>query len=250
MFEIWLPVVGWEGFYEVSDLGRVLSLPRRTSKGLKGGGILKGSRADSGHIAVMLSRHGNIRRRMVHQLVAEAFIGPRPPGYETRHLNDVPDDNRLVNLTYGTSADNKADAIRNGHNYFANRTHCPQGHPYDEANTYWTPTGHRECRACGNLKSKQRKKRQRQGEGEPCATPDCDGKQTAKGLCCRCYVRKQRVGQRGPDWSNRVCPHCDTPFEVDPTPGGRRKYCSDECAVDVRRIAARDRMRRLAAAQR
>lgn len=238
--ERWLPVVGYEGFYEVSDLGRARSLPRRTAKGLKGGRILKGSRAESGHIAVMLSKHGSIRRRMVHQLVAEAFIGPRPLGQETRHLNDVPDDNRLVNLVYGTRSENAADALRNGRNYFANRTHCPHGHPYDEVNTYWTRKGNRGCRACFNEKSKRRHQQQRLGIGKPCTTPGCNRAQIAKGLCGTCYVSAARASKRGPEWAERVCAACQKPFMASQQ---HRKYCSDECATEVRRIASRERIR-------
>ena len=247
--EHWLPVPGYEGFYEVSDLGQVKSLPRWTAKGLKGGRILKGTPAASGHLAVVLSKHGNMRRRMVHQLVAEAFIGPRPAGLETRHWNDVPGDNRLLNLCYGTRKENIADMIRNGHNYYSNRTHCPKKHPYDEANTYWTPTGHRDCRACNNETAKKRKARQTRGIGRPCLTPGCDQAQTAKGLCPKCYVRRHRAGKRGSDWVNRTCLHCGGSFEL--ALGERpRKYCSESCATDVRRIASRERMRALHAKQR
>jgi hypothetical protein len=246
--EIWLPVPGYEGFYEVSDLGRVYSLPRLTTKGRKGGRLLTGSRTPSGHIAVMLSKHGNIRRWMVHHLVAGAFIGPRPAGYETRHANDIGSDNRLVNLSYGTSGDNKLDMVRNGRHYYANRTHCPKGHPYDEVNTYRTPKGGRDCRACNNAKTKARKKRQSNGIGNPCRTPDCTQVQTARGLCPKCYIRKQRAERRGPDWAKRTCGHCGVPFEIAPDETALRKYCSDECSTGVRRIAARDRARRLRAA--
>lgn len=234
--ESWLPVPGYEGFYEVSDLGRVKSLPRQTAKGFYGGCILKGGVAKSGHIFVSLCKRGYSRRWAVHQLVALAFIGPRPQGYETRHLNDIPSDNCVVNLAYGTSAENKQDALRNGKNYFANRTHCPKNHPYDDANTYWTPKGRRGCRACFNEKSKRRNRRQMAGEGDPCQTPGCDRGQVAQGLCVRCYARKSRAEQRGIAWYGRVCPQCGREFEVGPS-GGRRKYCSDACAAVGRKAA-------------
>lgn len=245
--EWWVPVVGYEGFYEVSDYGRVKSLPRMTQKGLRGGRILKGIPTPQGHLAVTLSVHGNMRRWMIHHLVAEAFIGPRPPGLETRHLNDVPWDNRPANLCYGTRKENIADMIRNGHNYYSNRTHCPKKHPYDEANTYRAPRGGRGCRACMNDKSKRRNKRQRHGIGKLCVVPGCDRAQIAKGLCSRCYVRQSRADARGPDWSKRVCPQCSGEFELEPGQPPR-KYCSGICAATVKRIASRDRARRRAAA--
>lgn len=50
----------------------------------------------------------------VHHLVTEAFIGPRPPGYEVCHANSDPGDNRLGNLRYDTPKGNAADRIPNG----------------------------------------------------------------------------------------------------------------------------------------
>lgn len=244
--EIWLPVVGYEGFYEVSSLGRVMSLPRQTAKGFYGGCILKGNKAPSGHVAVMLSKRGNIRRRMVHQLVAEAFIGPRPEGMETRHLNDVADDNRAENLAYGTSHDNKMDMVRNGGHYYANRTHCPQGHPYDEVNTYRSPKGGRDCRACNNSKTKVRKHTQATGErGVPCTTSGCTSSQTAGGLCPKCYVRKRRAEKRESGWAQRTCPQCEMVFEI-AADQPYRKYCSDGCAAEGRRARDHERYERRA----
>jgi hypothetical protein len=45
--------------------------------------------------------------------MAEAFIGPRPPGLQVRHLNDHKLDNYVWNLAYGTGKDNCADRERN-----------------------------------------------------------------------------------------------------------------------------------------
>lgn len=94
----------------------------------------------------------------VHSVVCAAFIGPRPDGLVARHVNGDARDNRLVNLEYGTPAQNTADSIRHGTNYAvhneAQRTNCPQGHPYDEANTIIGRQGggktglHRKCRRC------------------------------------------------------------------------------------------------------
>jgi hypothetical protein len=54
------------------------------------------------------------RNRQVHHLVLEAFVGPCPPGMESRHLNGNPADNRLANLAWGTHKENIADAIERG----------------------------------------------------------------------------------------------------------------------------------------
>lgn len=98
--ENWRPVVGYEGLYEVSDLGRVRSLRRARPR------ILKPGRMSGGHLSVALGR-GN--SRTVHSLVMEAFVGPRPEGCEVRHLDGVHQHNSLGNLEYATRSRNAQD---------------------------------------------------------------------------------------------------------------------------------------------
>ena len=110
--EIWKPVVGHEGAYEVSDLGRVRSLDRRVRLVTLQAGettrlvkerVLRPGPTRSGHVSVAIGK-GN--SRLVHRLVLEAFVGPCPDGCEVLHLNHDPADNRLVNLKYGTRSEN------------------------------------------------------------------------------------------------------------------------------------------------
>lgn len=112
MEEIWKPVAGYEGAYEVSDRGRVRSLERRVRLVTRQAGettrlvperMLRPGPTRSGHLSVAIGK-GN--SRLVHQLVLEAFAGPRPEGHEVLHLNHDPADNRLVNLKYGTRSEN------------------------------------------------------------------------------------------------------------------------------------------------
>jgi hypothetical protein len=124
--EIWRPVVGHEGAYEVSNLGRVRSVDRiktiHRRDGHTGeemyvsykitGRILRLDTTNKGYFRVMLGRHGP--RKSVHQLVLEAFIGPCPPGEESLHADDVSKNNCLENLSWGTKSKNQHDAIRNG----------------------------------------------------------------------------------------------------------------------------------------
>ena len=109
--EHWLPVVGYEGLYEVSDLGRVKSLPRSGTPG----GILKPS-INTGHpyLKVGLTRDCMTRSPKVHILVARAFLGPCREGFEVCHGPGGPQDNRLANLSYGTHVKNMADQRRDG----------------------------------------------------------------------------------------------------------------------------------------
>lgn len=109
--ERWLPVVGWEDRYEVSDLGRVRGIRRQGTKG----GLIKTTVDPRGYVRVGLWRPLTRRfNRFVHQLVLEAFVGPRPEGLQTRHLNDVKTDNALTNLCWGTPSENGYDQVRNG----------------------------------------------------------------------------------------------------------------------------------------
>ena len=107
MTENWLSVVGFSD-YEVSDAGRVRH--RVTLRELTQG--LNTPKQD--YLRVSLRCNGARATRLVHTLVLEAFRGPRPPGLQSRHLNDIGGDNRLENLMWGTHEENRADAVRNG----------------------------------------------------------------------------------------------------------------------------------------
>lgn len=153
MTEEWRPVVGYEGNYEVSDWGRIRSIRRRRVKG----GLKKTRLNNRGYLVTGLYWMGRERTRHVHALVMEAFVGPRPAGIEVRHLDGDPTNAALTNLAYGTSAENKLDQVRHGTHYERRRTHCPQGHPYDEVNTYVLPSrpNARYCRTCHRERSRR-----------------------------------------------------------------------------------------------
>jgi hypothetical protein len=109
MIENWLPIEGYEGLYEVSNQGRVRSLPRPCTPG----GIIATSIKDGGRPQVSLYKHNKRRHKLVSVLVAEAFIGPRN-GRMVLHWDDTPTNNTPGNLRYGGRKDNLDDAIRNG----------------------------------------------------------------------------------------------------------------------------------------
>lgn len=103
--EIWKPVVGWEGLYEVSNHGRV--------KSLRSGKILAGTNL-GGYIIVGLRCFGPARLERVHRLVAKAFI-PNPNEYpDIDHLNMAKSDNRAENLEWVTPSENSKRAWRAG----------------------------------------------------------------------------------------------------------------------------------------
>lgn len=150
--ERWLPIPGYEGLYEVSDLGNIRSLDRTVKRSdgklrrFKGKAITP--TIVNGRARVTLP--GNPRRKhRVHRLVLLAFVGPPPPGTEACHSPDPdPLNNRLENLRWDTSSENMRDRVRHGTHFWANRTHCPHGHEYTPENTYIDKRGSRNCRAC------------------------------------------------------------------------------------------------------
>jgi hypothetical protein len=162
VIENWLPVPGWEGFYEVSDQGRVRGVARSVP-GRPGVLINKRERLLTpnldcdGYPRVWLCRNGGRLERRIHVLVALAFVGPRPDGFEVCHADGDKTRNTPDNLRWGTRSENTYDKVRHGAHPQARKTHCPQGHPYDETNTYLIRTGGRACRTC----TKQRKRARR-----------------------------------------------------------------------------------------
>lgn len=150
--EEWRPVVGFEGYYEVSNLGRVRSLDRFVNNGsgsfLKPGRVLAGSRdARDGRHRVGLMVDGHLTMRTVAPLVLEAFVGPRPPGMDCLHNNGDATDDRPINLRWGTVSDNLRDSVRHGTHRGASATRCKRGHPLSGPNL-WVHDGQRQCRAC------------------------------------------------------------------------------------------------------
>lgn len=104
--ERWLPVVGFEGLYDVSNLGRVRSLYT--------GNILSLGPHAGGYKVAHLYAAGKRTARTVHSMVLTAFVGPRKPGQEAMHRNHIQSDNRLANLHWGTRKENEEDKMRAG----------------------------------------------------------------------------------------------------------------------------------------
>jgi len=113
--EKWLPVLGYEGFYDVSNMGNVRSVRRIASNGKSAGGrILKVNDNGHGYKNVMLCVNYKTKRKYVHRMVLEAFVGECPEGMEARHLNGKRDDNRIENLEWSTHSDNMWDREKHG----------------------------------------------------------------------------------------------------------------------------------------
>lgn len=108
--ERWLPVVGYEGRYEVSDLGRVRSL-------IGGVRLLRELDNGAGYKQFSLCHvSGKIHKVYAHRAVLEAFVGPRPHKYHACHEDNDRSNNSLSNLRWDTCANNHADKRKHGTN--------------------------------------------------------------------------------------------------------------------------------------
>ncbi len=116
--ERWADIPGFEGRYQVSDLGRVLG---------PSGRILRGQATNSGYLVVHLSGGGGCRTvALVHRLVARAFVsGADCPNVEVNHVNAVKTDNRAPNLEWLTRRANVAHAVSLG--LHGGRRHAVRG---------------------------------------------------------------------------------------------------------------------------
>lgn len=154
MLEEWRDIRGYEGFYQVSSLGRVRSLDRDItySNGLVvhyNGKILSLNRNTNGYLSVLLSKNNEKKRVMIHRLVAEAFIENPNNFLEVNHKNEDKNDNCVENLEW---CDRKYNV-----NYGNHKTKqiASRGTPIvqltvdgDYVNTY--PSAHEAARALGN----------------------------------------------------------------------------------------------------
>lgn len=153
--ERWLPVPGYEGYYDVSDLGRVRSLDRVVPHGRGAvkrlrGRLLKPRFDSDGRQVVTLYGDGKRLTVRVYVLVLEAFVGPRPPGFDCCHYDGDESNDRLSNLRWDTRSANRLDSVRHGTHQGVVKTACPRGHRLVEPNltAQSLSKGRRTCLAC------------------------------------------------------------------------------------------------------
>ena len=113
---MWRNVIGYEGFYLVSDDGFVKSLPRWSDdrQRLYGGNILRQSVASHGYRTVKLCVKDKQQTFCVHTLVLVAFVGPRPDMNDCCHKDGNKLNNALWNLRWGTRSENNLDVGKRG----------------------------------------------------------------------------------------------------------------------------------------
>lgn len=109
--EEWRDIRGFEGRYEVSNVGRVRRLNPHIGRGPYRYFVC--SPVHKGYVRVQLSPpRGKGRLYPVHRLVLAAFVGPMPDGMTVNHKNGIKHDNRVENLEYMTIADNLRHSFR------------------------------------------------------------------------------------------------------------------------------------------
>lgn len=120
--EVWVPVEGFEGCYEISNLGRLKSMPRlrRNRYGIccpvggANGKVIPGTSNKSSYVWFRLYGTDKARDVSAHCLVLESFVGPCPKGMQGCHNDGNPRNNCLDNLRWDTPKNNQKDRERHG----------------------------------------------------------------------------------------------------------------------------------------
>ena len=127
MQEIWKDIKGYEGLYQVSNLGNVKSLPRYTNNQYKNGLIMKPHNY-SGYLRIQLRKNGNYKWFCVHRLVAMAFLKNYNSQLQVNHKNGIKDDNNLENLEMVTASENQLHSYRVLKNIPSMKNHFGKNH--------------------------------------------------------------------------------------------------------------------------
>lgn len=105
MNEIWKDIDGYEGLYQVSNLGRV--------KRVNTGRVLKGVKDRKGYLIVNLCKNGSQSTKKIHRLVAQAFISNPESKPQVNHIDENKTNNMVSNLEWMTSTENNNHGTRN-----------------------------------------------------------------------------------------------------------------------------------------
>lgn len=166
----WRPVVGFETTYEVNDIGQVRrsGAAAKNGKGHGGGakiGRLLTDHDNGGYRSVQLWKNGKPTMKLVHVMVAEAFLPPRPLGYEVNHDSGIKDNNLVSNLEWMTRSENMKHAYRTGlrqpidvEKMRKSKPLCPSGHEFTPENTRLKNGRQRVCRTCHRQRVNEAKK--------------------------------------------------------------------------------------------
>lgn len=113
--EKWVRVSGFEGYYSVSSLGRIMSHARITPRNIKMKEEIKAQEdGGNGYLKVQLCRDGYRKKFWVHRLVASHFL-PNPMNKgQVNHIDSDPKNNQVTNLEWATPSENMRHVVRSG----------------------------------------------------------------------------------------------------------------------------------------
>ena len=133
--------------YMASSLGRIKRLAFISTNGRRNPEIICKQFLNRKGYYVVNTTNGT---KTVHPLIARAFIGERPEGYDTCHNDGNPANNLPSNLRYDTRRNNLLDQFRHGtyNNGMKAKTHCKRGHELAGDNITITKDGYRVCLPC------------------------------------------------------------------------------------------------------
>lgn len=111
MKEIWKDIKDYEGLYQISNFGRVKSLPRKTNNQHSKGLIMK-QKSVFGYSKIQLRKNKKYKWFFVHRLVAMAFLNNYNENLQVNHKNGIKNDNNVNNLEMVTASENQLHSYR------------------------------------------------------------------------------------------------------------------------------------------
>lgn len=162
MIEIWKDIPGYEGLYQVSNLGKVKSLSFRNNQTtIKREKILSVLKKDNKYLYISLSKNGKRKNKYIHRLVAEAFIDNKNKYPFVNHIDYDVTNNKVDNLEWCTQEYNVKYSIKNMYKR-RKRTHSNTGERYisyrKENDTYRITINKIEYPSCKTLEEAIRKR--------------------------------------------------------------------------------------------
>lgn len=106
-----MDIKDYDRLYFANELGEIFSYPKKTRKGIR---KMKTSIAKNGYLTLDLCKNGQIKKHLVHRLIAKTFLDNPLNKSEVNHINGIKNDNKLSNLEWNTKSENQLHSIKIG----------------------------------------------------------------------------------------------------------------------------------------